>query len=165
MSELRDDGCDKLWRRLVEAETAFYWARHTLFSSCRNKLVELTKEALDDPHQRVTALGIVKLLTVEERQVLLPDVLPLACTIHGQTEFARELVLGLPRQWLIDHIEQAAAPLLGFDDYEEYSGVFQIYLELDTKLARSLAERAAGHSNPDIREAGEHFFEALKDRV
>lgn len=157
------DRCDELWQRLVDAEWAFYTARARLFSSCRNKLVELTREALKVPQQQVTALGIVKLLMVEERQELLPEVLQLACTVHGQTETASDLVLGLPRQWLLDNIEPAAEPLLRFDDYEEYRGLFQIYLELDLRLAKTLAERAAKHPDVDIQEAADDFFRVLKE--
>ena len=164
MSQSREDNCNELWRRLVLAEAEFYFARAALFSSCRNQLVELIRLALDVPSERVTALGIVKLLSIEERQSLLPDLLSMACFFHGLTGDARELVLELPREWLIRNIEEAAERLLEFNDHEEYRGLFQIYLELDSGLAKKLAERAAGHTDGDIREAGVDFFRALKER-
>ena len=158
------DSCDELWRRLVEAETAFYAARGNLFTSCRNELVDLTRSALEIPQQRVTALGVIQLLTVEERQLLLPDLLSIACFNHGQTEFARELVLALPHQWLINNIEEAAEPLLRNNDYEEYQGLFDIYIELDLKLAKKLAQRAANHSDVDIQDSANRFFQALTEK-
>lgn len=163
MNEFTKDKCDELWLQLVEAEAAFYAARGRLFSSCRNQLVDLLRTALENPSHRVTALGVVKLLTSEERQQLLPDLLSLACCCHGLTVDARELVLELPREWLIKNIEEAAEPLLGFDDYEEYRGLFQIYLELDLTLARKLAERAAIHSDADIKDSADDFFRILKE--
>jgi len=163
MSEHREDSCHELWRRLVDAEWAFYTARAALFVSCRNQLVELTRAALEDPHQRVTALGIAKLLTIEERQSLLQDLLPLACSIHGQTGVAYELVLELPHEWLMQNIENAAERMLRPADYEEYRGLFEIYRELDLRLAKSLAERAANHPDVDIQEAAADFFLILKE--
>ena len=163
MNEFNKDKCDELWRRLVEAESAFYAARASLFSSCRNQLVDLVRKGLENPSHRVTALGLVEVLTIEERQQLLPDLLSLACCCHGLTVDARELVLELPREWLIQNIEQAAEPLLGFDDYEEYRGLFQIYLKLDLTLARKLAKRAANHYDADIKDAADDFSRILKD--
>ena len=157
--------CEELWRRLVQAEAAFYAARGSLFTTCRNELVELSRLALHTPNQRVTALGIIKLLSIEEQQSLLPDLLSLACFNHGQTAVARELVLALPREWLINRIEEAAEPLLQFDSYEEYLWLFEIYMELDASLARKLAQRAADHSDVDIQDAARHFYQALSERV
>lgn len=162
MNEPIDDKCDELWRQLVEAENAFYAARGSLFTSCRSKLVDLIRTGLEKPTYRVTALGMVKLLTIEERQQLLPDLLSIACFCHGLTIFARELVLELPREWLLKNIEEAAEPLLGFNDHEEYRGLFQIYLELDLALARKLAQRAANHSDVDIKDAADDFSRVLK---
>ena len=164
MSEPSENSCEELWRRLVEAEAAFYFARMALFSSCRSKFVDLTRAALQHPNQRITALNIAKLLTIEERQSLFPDLLAMACFGHGLTGAAYELVLSLPHEWLINNIEEAAEPLLKHDDYEQYRGLFQIYIELDLKLARSLAERTAKHSDIDIREASDDFFRALDVR-
>ncbi len=159
-----EDNCNELWRRLVEAETKFYSARMALVSSCRNQLVDLIKLGLEDPGQRVTALGMVKLLSIEERQSLLADVLSIACCVNGLTGVARELVLELPREWLISNIEEAAEFLLGFNDYEEYRGVFEIYMELDLGMARKLAERAVNHTDEDIRDAGNDFLQMLRER-
>lgn len=162
MSNSDKSGCDELWEHLVESEAAFYAARLTLFSSCRNELVDLTRLALGKPNQRVTALGIIKLLTIEEQQLLLADLLSIACFTHGQTAVARELILALPHDWLINNIEEAAEPLLRFNNYEEFQGLFQIYMELDVNLARKLAERAANHPDEDVQDAADHFFQTLK---
>lgn len=162
MSEPDKDNCDELWRQLVEAESRFYAAGNLVLTSCRNQLVELIRPALLRPHQTVTALRMAKFLTIEERQSLLPDLLGIACSYHGQTAFARELVLDLPHEWLINNIEASAERLLQYNSYEEYQGLFQIYMELDLTLAKKLTERAARHSDPDIQDASDHFLEALR---
>ena len=64
---------------------------------------------------------------MEERQLLLVDLLSLASFSHGLTHKARAHVLSLPAAWLRAHIEAAAEPLLRHDDFEEYQGLLQIY--------------------------------------
>lgn len=53
--------------RLVEAEEKFYAAGNSVLLSCRNHLVELIGPALLKPSELITALGMIKFLTVEER--------------------------------------------------------------------------------------------------
>lgn len=162
MKKLHESNCNDLWRRVVETEGVFHAARAKFFSACRPGLVGLMRLALSVPYERVSALGIIKLLTIEERQLLLPELLSLASFNHGLTAAARDVVLALPHQWLIDHIEEASEPLLQFNNYEEYQGLFKIYIELDVRLANKLAKRASKHPNADIQDAAQHFFEALR---
>ena len=162
MSETVASTCDEKWQSLLEAEFKFYAARMDLFATCREQLVELVRTGLTVPSQRVTALGVAKLLTIEERQDLLGDLLALASWVHGSTVTAREIVLSLPQQWLIDNIEESAEPLLLYNDHEEYRGLFEIYVRLDRRLTEKLADRAVNHTDPDIQEAGADFFNFLR---
>ena len=125
MSAVGKHDCNELWRQLVDAEARFYAAGNAVVVSCRNQLVDLIRPALLNPSQTVTALRMVRFLTVEERQSLLSNLLSLACSFHGETAAARELVLALPHEWLIKHIEETAEPLLAYNNYEEYRGLFQ----------------------------------------
>ena len=163
MNEMVASTCEEKWQRLLEAEFKFYAARMELFSTCREQLVELVRAGLNVPSQRVTALGVAQLLTIEERQLLLVDLLALASYCHGLTVTARDIVLSLPQQWLIDNIEESAEPLLQYDDHEEYRGLFEVYVRLDRKLTEKLAERAMNHTDPDIQEAGADFFNILRE--
>lgn len=40
----------------------------------------------------------------------------------------------------------------------------KIYIELDVELARKLAQRAASHSDIDIQDASNDFFETLRQK-
>lgn len=93
---------------------------------------------------------------------MLRDLLSLACSYSGETGKARELVLSLPHEWLLNNIEASAESLLQYESYEEYWGLLQIYTELDKELGLKLAHRAASHPNEDIRDAGEHYLEILQ---
>jgi hypothetical protein len=120
--------------------------------------IELVRAALYHPDKRVAALRVIENMSVEEKQQLFYELLEVACYSHGLTHFARELILSLPHDWLVENIEQYAEPILRREDYEEYRGILAIYSEIDKDLTRKLAERAIKHDDLDIREAGEDFL-------
>src|SRR5215207_678150 len=142
----------RLWRRVVEAERAFVAARMELFARCPS-LVAAVRSGLDDPTERATALGLAALLKTEERQQLFGDLLELAASSHAHMGTARALILSLPRAWVLARVEDAAEPLLRDGTYDEYRGLFALYLELDRGLAGRLARRAAADADEDIKEA------------
>ena len=148
-----------LWQRYLEAENEVWRIRRELFTNC-SSLVELVRAGLGAPSERPSALGIAGFLTEDERKELFPDLLALASYCHGLTITARDLVLSLPKEWLLAHIEEAAEPLLHYG-YEEYRGLTEVYIRLDRDLAYKLAHRAAADSDEDIKEAGEDLLERL----
>lgn len=158
MNEQRES-CTELWRRLVDAEKEFISARMDLFARCRAELVELVRRGLDE--DRITALGVASMLSVEELQKLFGDLLSLASFGHGQIQKCRDLIVSLPKEWVLANIERAAEPLLESNEYEEYQRLLELYSELDHDLAVNLALRAAAHADDDIKEAGRHFLEML----
>jgi hypothetical protein len=64
----------------------------------------------------------------------------------------------LPRDWLVAHIERYAESLLGYEDYEEYRRLLELYSLIDRDPTLRLARRAAAHDDADIKEAGEDFL-------
>ncbi len=64
----------------------------------------------------------------------------------------------LPRPWVLENIERVAEPHLAGNWQEEaYQRLLELYVELDTDLARNLAQREASHSNPIIVEISLDF--------
>src|SRR5947209_9237900 len=119
MNEQLPKDCLVLWNKLVETEKAFHSARAQLLSKCsRSIVVELVHSKLQVVEDRITALGIVPLLTVEEQEQLFDSLLSLASFSHGLTDAARKIILSLPRAWVIANVEEYAEKLLGCDDYE-----------------------------------------------
>jgi hypothetical protein len=149
-----------LWQEYLKAELEVWRIRRELFTNC-SSLVELVRAGLGDPGQRPSAIGIARFLEEDERKELFPDLLALASCGHGQTGYAKEIVLSLPKEWLLANIEEAAEPLLRYDSYEEYQELLEIYSSLDRSLAYKLAQRAVAHSGEDIKEAGQDFLERL----
>jgi hypothetical protein len=73
-------------------------------------------------------------------------------------QLGREVLLAIPRDWLLAHIEAAAQPLMETNEDWEYKRLLELYERLDAALARGLAERGLSSPNQDIREAGQGFL-------
>lgn len=148
-----------LWREFIKAANAFAKARGDL---CRqsSSLVGLVRAGLNEPSERPAALRLVPFLKEEERKELFSDILAIASFVNGMTDYARDLILDFPKDWLMANIEEPAERLLSYG-YEEYRGIWEIYIRLDHSLATRLALRAADNPDPDIKEAGDDFLERL----
>ena len=153
-----------LWEEYLRAERVFWKARKELFTN-GSSLVELVRAGLFDPVQRPSALGVAALLKEEERKQLFPDLLGLASFVSGSMLAARDMVLSLPKEWVLANVEEAAEPLLRDGSYEEYRALFEVYIGLDRSLAEKLAHRAANDSDEDIKEAGQDLLARLKANV
>jgi hypothetical protein len=148
---------------LLDREIAFIKARMSFHVGCKEKVAVLQK-ALKDPVQRGTALRYLLYATLEERQPLFDDLLVLASVGHADIALCRQLILSLPKAWVVSNIESRAEPLLAKGTDEEYRRLLELYIELDHNLAYRLAARALQHNDADIREAGEDFMKSLRTR-
>lgn len=154
--QLSDTDSD-LWQRFVEAERAYTAARAHLLTESTSP-VSVVRAGLDQPQGRSAALQVAASLPLEQRRELLADLLALAVYVHGLTREARKIILSLPREWLRANIEAYAEPILAHEDYEEYRGLLELYSHIGSSLTLRLAQRAAEHQDPDIREAGEDYI-------
>lgn len=145
-----------LWHRFIRAEHSFHAVRVQLMRS--PSIVALVRAGLKQPKERPAALNVAALLPIDARQQLFADLLALVSFGHGRIGVVREIILSLPRDWLLAHIEEYAEPLLAYEDYEEYRRLLELYSLIDRDLTLRLAHRAAAHGDADIREAGEDFL-------
>lgn len=106
-----------------------------------------------------TRLDTVPTLQPETRDAVVRYLLELAC----QSQHVRNIVLGrtallsLPRQWIIDHIEPYAEPLLRLEDEWEYSRLGELYEQLDEGLVLRLIARGSSSHDDEIRVAAQDF--------
>ena len=100
------------------------------------------------------------LLTNPEKLELFDTLVYLASSGHGAIGRVREILLSLPRDWVLTRIEDAAEPYLRDGTYDEYRRFLELYERLDRRLMLKLAQRAAAHSDPDIQEAGQDYLES-----
>ena len=84
------------------------------------------------------------------------------CQNMFNIELGRAGLLAIPRDWLLQNIEEAAEPLLVSDDDWEYRRLIEFYWEFSEGLVRRLAVRGLDSGNPEIKEAAEDFLRALE---
>ncbi len=146
-----------LWDRLVDAELKSSEAFHAFFSDGVNRVPSMRRGLRGGTGGmgQAAAIRFFPYLTLAERKELFPDLVILASVGHGSIQAVRDLILSLPRDWVIERIEREAEPLLQQGDYEEYRRFLELYELLDADMTQRLARRAAASPDPDIREAGE----------
>jgi hypothetical protein len=149
-----------IWGRLVESHKMFAMASREFLAAGVDR-VRLLRDALRGK-DRSTAIYMLSYLTIAELEQLFSDLVFLVSFSHGAVGAVRNAILSLPREWVLANINQVADPLLGAGTYDEYRRFLELYIELDYELAYELAQRAAGHTDQDIREAGEDFLDKLK---
>ncbi len=152
-----------LWAAVVESEGRFTGARAAFMTGAADRLAAV-RAALRTASQRGTALRVLRLFTVAERQALFDELVRLVSVGHADVDLCREAILSLPRDWVLATIESHAEPLLRNGTEEEYRRLLELYLQLDRELTARLAARAARHHDPDVREAGEDFLDRLGAR-
>jgi hypothetical protein len=146
-----------LWQRVVDLHTAAVEASETFVRDAAVP-VDVVRRALTGSGIEVlAALGIAHRMTVDERIALFPDILRL-CMSQKFGGAARDLVLGLPREWVVGNIEAASNPLLRHTDNIGYLLLLGLFEELGHGLAIALARQAASSADYDIRELGEDYL-------
>jgi hypothetical protein len=145
-----------LWRNLVEKELAYCVASRAFLAQSKDRAA-VVRDALRS-RDRNTALGVVKSLRDEEKKELFGALVFLASSAHGSIDFVRDLILSMPRDWVLNNIEREAEPLLQEGTYDEYRRFLELYELLDAGMTQRLARRATTHPDPDVREAGEDYL-------
>jgi hypothetical protein len=145
-----------LWDHLVEAHRGYTRALWEFFAEGVDRVAVL-RPALRGK-DRLTALHVASSLKPSERLQLFAEWVYLSSFAHGAIQVPRDMILSLPRDWVLANLEREAEPLLQEGTYEEYRRFLELYALLDRDLTLRLARRAAAHSDPDIREAGEDFL-------
>jgi hypothetical protein len=144
---------------------------YTRFWDSSRDLHTKLRSFLDDPanvHQlksqmrhggRYAAIYAAQRMNPEQLKPLFEELLYLSSFEQGQIQYVRDLIHALPRHWVLARIETDAEPLLANDPDNAYRRLLELYEHLDSELMLRLARRAAAHTDPDIRKAGEDFLE------
>ena len=151
------------WNELKYAYANFVKAQMNFFQKSPD-IVATLRRALDDPEERILALETAALLPIEQRQSLFFDLLTCVSYCHGATALSRDLILSLPRKWILQHIEDAVEPILQAGGYEEYQALLDLYFLLDRDLTRRLATRALNQSDPELNEIASDFLTELDNK-
>lgn len=100
-------------------------------------------------------LETVPTLDPQTQEAVLQYLLSLSCQAQNiaNISLGRKALLSLPRDWLLQTVEQAAQPLLELEDEWEYQRLLEVCQHLDQALSHRIAVRGLVSPNRDIREA------------
>lgn len=148
-----------IWNHLVEAHKAFALASQKFFTLGEERIT-LMRNALRGADKN-TAIYMLNYLDVSELKALFNDIVFLASFSHGGIKTIRQVILAMPRKWVLEKIRESAEPLLKVGTHEEYRRFLELYMELDLQFAFELAQRATRQPDIDIIEVGEDFLSKL----
>src|SRR5437870_3783152 len=94
---------DVIWRQLVDSHVAWSRAQMDFFAEGVDR-VGLLRSGLRGK-DRMTAVVVAPFLKVPELMPLFPELVNLARALHSPFEAAWDLILSLPRDWVLAHIE------------------------------------------------------------
>jgi hypothetical protein len=103
--------------------------------------IERYKHELDGVQENLWMhLETVPQLEEKEQQFVLSYFLELACQAQNilNIELGRASLVALPRNWLLEKIEEASKPLLDENDEWEYRRLLEVYWKLGEGLVRNL---------------------------
>ncbi len=151
-----------LGQEMEQAHNTLIAALGRFLQGDKNTRLRLITEGYRTNHYLV--IFVLRYVGPEELKELLPFLMSHARSVHGYLHHVREIILRLPKDWLLEHIEAVAEPLLKTGSDDDYRRFLELYFQIDPKLTERLAQRAADSPDPDIREAGEDFLEKLGHR-
>jgi hypothetical protein len=152
---------DERIRESLGAASNAYWSASRAFFEEGADRIGILRRALRDPGiDSSTALGLMVYLPLSER-IQLFEIIIHKCRDIKCAHLARRVIASLPRDWVIDNIENAVQPEIARFDDLDYSLLLAVYDSLDKHLAMKLAQAAAVHSDCDVREVGEEFLKKL----
>src|SRR5437660_1291660 len=146
MNQQTTDGNAALWERLVECNLEYSRAFRAFCAEGVQRVPWVRKGLHSGGIDRATALTVLPYMSVAERLELFSDLVDVARAAHGPVDAVWKLILSLPRDWVLAHIEQEVEPILRGEEEDDYWMFLQLYAQLDRDLTRKLAHRAAAHS-------------------
>lgn len=155
MNATRTNPAD-LWQTVIDSHRLFARVFSEFLMNAPNK-IEVLRQALHGT-DRIVALRAVPSLTVDEKKTLLPEWVHLARAVHSPFQLAWAVLESLPREWVLQNIEKEVDAILKNEEEDDYWMFLQLYARLDHRLMQKLAERAAIHSEPAIKELGEEWL-------
>jgi hypothetical protein len=148
------------WTELAESHKRFIRARMAFYQSNLDR-VALIRRALHTNDQSL-ALSLAQYLSPAEHMQLFDDWVFWSTTVSCLPA-AHNYILSLPKEWVMERIEQAVEPHLRDGDELDFRRYLELYYNLDRDLATKLARRALDHPDQAIQEAGKEYLSALEE--
>lgn len=153
-----------LWDRYQAAYDEYDSVRREFFQLDTATRVALLKAGIERDWIE-SAIELLRLMPTEEVKAFLEELLIYVTYPKRFVTEARDLIMSLPRDWLIENIERCAEPALQGGDYVEYQSLWGIYTSLDKNLVYRLGQRALAHHDHDIQEVGQEIMNKLNNEA
>ena len=156
-----------LWKRYVAASKTYCEAVDAILNEIdAPHRIKLVRSAFKNREHRHHAFLMIRYMTIEERKALLDILVGSAYSNSGLRSLATELILSIPKEWLIANIEKYTEPILGRrENAADYcSGFLSLFSDIDDALTLRLAQRAVRSEDEDVREIGEFYLERLQGK-
>lgn len=153
------DNEKSVWDRLSASYLIYAQALKDFFTQDVDR-ISLMKDSLIG-QDRIIAIHLLQYLAPSEHLQLFNELVYLSSFSHGSIEAVRQVILSMPRDWVLANIEQSVEPLLKNGTYDEYRRLLELFVELDPEITLNLAQRAKKHEDSDIREVGIDFIHKL----
>ncbi|HEX2623604.1 MAG TPA: hypothetical protein VHL11_25765 [Phototrophicaceae bacterium] len=154
---------EKIWENYVEAAKSFDRSIKEVLKLVGDARVEFIRRSLRES-KSYQAWQIIKVMPAQEVQKLPGELLSYAAyAAGGYVHVSQEIILGLPREWVLANIEQYASPILENDDYIDYVGLLDLYEKLDRDLMLCLVQQGLTMNDADIRAEAAEVLKKLQD--
>jgi hypothetical protein len=149
----------QLWSEYLQLHSKLIRIRMAMHGH-RDNLVEFVSSSLmRSGDECAAALDYISFLSMDHAVLLIPALIRVAITSHGQTSRARETLAGLPREDVLRHVKQAEIEVLEQRDYEEFSGILHLWRCLgDEEKATALARQASDDPDENIKFTANEFL-------
>jgi len=105
---------------------------------------------------RMVGLRVARSVPEPLLRELLPELVFLCSWPNGMLGAALDLILSLPRDWVLSRVEEIAEPILSAGP-EDWPYILRLYRHLDPNLHSHLLARAAASPDPEIRYAAKQL--------
>lgn len=144
-----------VWRELAESSKRYTHAHRTFFQGSVDRVAVIRRVLRSE--DRLLAVGLAQYLRPEEHMQLFNEWVGWSRTI-GCWPAVHNYILSLPRDWVLEHIEETAEPYLREADDTDINMYLLLYNALDPGLATKLARRALEHPDAEIQAIGKEFL-------
>lgn len=150
---------EELWNESLAAFYQYHHLINRLLTDYRPDLVPYLEKVLLKRNDMPLALVIVEKLSTDETKRLFPVLVQLATRTVPHTGTARDIVTALPRDWVLQNVEQVTMPMLERGDPEECRRVLELYSALDNTLLLAACKRLVSSGLPDLQTLAKEFMD------
>jgi hypothetical protein len=149
---------DKILLQAFEQAWAAYQSSRTSLYEITANSVGLAEYLLETNPKALSTWVYIERLKTEELKDLFDRLLIAACQTSNLIAFAIPILLRLPKQWLLEHLDKRIEPLMVKYQSEAYIAIIEIYKRLDLGKALEWTKKAFDNNDPHIKQVGEDFL-------